>query len=278
MRRLRNWSVIGCFLVLAGCDTDGDGLSNSAEKRLGTDPERADSDGDGIEDGDEMERGTDPLLQDTDGDGYDDNDELAMGSDPTDPNSRIYEGGWPYQPEKDSLDDPGWESTAATGNRIPRFRGVDQFGELVDLYDYANHGVPVAVDLSTHWCAPCKAMAGWISTGDVSLVAGYVWWKDEYLIVRELVETGQIYWVTIIYEDAAHENVGPEAAQEWDEAFPHERIAVLADEEKELHGWIRPTGIPNVNLLTEELMLMDYQDRGLDEAFNMLVDLFGPEQ
>ena len=37
-----------------GGDSDGDGLSNSDEASLGTDPQDADSDGDGIDDGSEV--------------------------------------------------------------------------------------------------------------------------------------------------------------------------------------------------------------------------------
>ena len=43
-------------------DSDGDGLSDSEEALLGTDPNNADSDGDGISDGDEVANGTDPLT------------------------------------------------------------------------------------------------------------------------------------------------------------------------------------------------------------------------
>ncbi len=42
-------------------DLDGDGLSNSQELQLGTDPQNPDSDGDGAKDGLEVRRGTDPL-------------------------------------------------------------------------------------------------------------------------------------------------------------------------------------------------------------------------
>ena len=42
-------------------DSDGDGLSNSEENDIGTDPEQYDTDGDGYGDGDEVDAGTDPL-------------------------------------------------------------------------------------------------------------------------------------------------------------------------------------------------------------------------
>jgi hypothetical protein len=42
-------------------DRDGDGLSNSAEEELGTDPENADTDGDGTGDFNEVRFGSDPL-------------------------------------------------------------------------------------------------------------------------------------------------------------------------------------------------------------------------
>ena len=48
------WLLIGFFsanLALAGADSDGDGLSNSQEIQIGTDPSNADTDGDGLKDG-----------------------------------------------------------------------------------------------------------------------------------------------------------------------------------------------------------------------------------
>lgn len=64
-------------------DTDGDGLLDSEEAALGTDPNNPDSDGDGVSDGDEVLDGTQPLNPDTDGDGVVD----GADSDPLDANS-----------------------------------------------------------------------------------------------------------------------------------------------------------------------------------------------
>ena len=53
-------------------DTDGDGLTDEEEKKLGTNPNNSDTDGDGIPDGEEKRLGTDPNNSDTDGDGIPD--------------------------------------------------------------------------------------------------------------------------------------------------------------------------------------------------------------
>ena len=57
-------------------DTDGDGLTDVFEKRLGTDPNKIDTDNDDLTDYYEyFTLGTDPLKQDTDGNGIDDGKE-----------------------------------------------------------------------------------------------------------------------------------------------------------------------------------------------------------
>ena len=64
-------------------DSDNDGLIDSEEARLGTDPKNPDTDGDLLVDGDEVKIwGTDPLKKDTDGDGFDDGSEILNGYNP----------------------------------------------------------------------------------------------------------------------------------------------------------------------------------------------------
>lgn len=71
-------------------DTDGDGLSDAEELRLGTDPNNPDTDGDGLLDGDEVYKyKTNPLVKDTDGGGIDDGVEVSYGNDPLDPDDDI---------------------------------------------------------------------------------------------------------------------------------------------------------------------------------------------
>ena len=64
-------------------DTDGDGLTDGEEKRLGTDPNNSDTDGDGLFDREEVRiYKTNPLITDTDGDGYTDGAEVKNGYNP----------------------------------------------------------------------------------------------------------------------------------------------------------------------------------------------------
>jgi hypothetical protein len=69
--------------VMTSLDTDGDGLLDGEEQRLGTRVDLADTDGDGVNDFAEARiYGTNPLLKDSDGDGVNDAQEIAAGTDP----------------------------------------------------------------------------------------------------------------------------------------------------------------------------------------------------
>jgi len=60
-------------------DKDGDGLTKSEEKEIGTDPDNPDTDGDGLKDGEEVRTYfTNPLNPDTDGDSLRDGDEVNV--------------------------------------------------------------------------------------------------------------------------------------------------------------------------------------------------------
>ena len=88
-------------LVLSG-DSDKDGLSNSLEMGLGTDPNDPDSDDDGMPDGWEVQYGLDPLDpsdadRDFDGDGLSNLEEYEHHTDP-----------WSADSDSDGMPD-GWE-------------------------------------------------------------------------------------------------------------------------------------------------------------------------
>ena len=63
-------------------DSDGDGLSDSIERIIGTDPHSIDTDSDGLSDFEEVLIGTNPFKKDTDSDGFTDGEEVALGTNP----------------------------------------------------------------------------------------------------------------------------------------------------------------------------------------------------
>ena len=77
-----NWKwgahVPAKYVVSGGpLDSDGDGLSDAEEMRIGTDPKNPDTDGDGLTDGEEVKKyHTDPLNPDTDYDALTDGAEV----------------------------------------------------------------------------------------------------------------------------------------------------------------------------------------------------------
>lgn len=266
------WTTVG--LALAGCagDIDGDGLSNREEIELGLDAEAADTDGDGLDDGDEVELGTDPLDPDTDGDGLDDGsevteqtdpldpdtdgdgyldfDELAEGADPTDAQSVIYRGGWPYHRGKTDLGDPGTADRLAPGAQVGRFVGIDQYGDQVDLYDWAGSDQPIVLDVSATWCPPCNDLADWLSNGDEAM-------SEEWPGVRRAVRSGAIRWVTLMYQDGSRNPATRATCEAWDDAYPHERIPVIADPDAEMTRHLNATGLPALRLIEADLTLSD---------------------
>jgi len=213
------------FGVLVACgDTDKDGLSDAEEKELGTDPESVDSDGDGLNDYEEVnDLNTDPTQKDSDGDGYWDSWEITEGSDPTDADSKIYIGGWPYQPNKD--DGAAVEDAALTvGAQMARVKLLDQFGEEVDLYDFSKQGKLTIVDVSAIWCGPCNGMASWLSGGPDDYN-----WGGSYPTIAEKVHSGKVHWITVLGEDGSGAIPDVNDLAQWYADYPDPNIPVLAD-------------------------------------------------
>ena len=76
----------------SGVDTDGDGIPDTEEVRLGLDPQNPqdaleDPDEDGLMNIEEWKYGTNLFAADTDNDGWNDKEEIDAGTDPLDPNS-----------------------------------------------------------------------------------------------------------------------------------------------------------------------------------------------
>jgi thiol-disulfide isomerase/thioredoxin len=256
----------------AAVDSDGDGITDEDEAALGTDPNSADSDGDGLSDAEEVELGSDPTSADSDGDGYLDPWEVAEGSSPTDAESRIYVGNWPYNPDKDALGESD-SSRATVGDLTPRFQLVDQFGDTVDLYDFAYQGKPILLDLSGSWCYWCNEVAKMLE-GEASAFDSYA---STYSWVEGLgpaVANGDVFFVTVLDANRMGGTPNAQTLEAWYEAYPNPAVPVLMDPEGVVTSWIRPSGYPTILLLNEDMTVV-LAPRNYTDSFDAVMDMLG---
>ena len=233
-------------------DVDNDGLTSLEELELGTDPFNADTDGDELIDGDEVNvYGSNPLKVDSDDDTYQDNHEVTEEKDPTDYKDRIYVGYWPYNPDKDDMTKSKWDSSFGVGEKFPRYKAIDQFGDRVDLYDFAYLDKKIIIDVSAEWCPPCNMMSAWLM-GDPTMDA----YDSQYPGVREMVENEEIFWITILGQANSGQPAEGDTVSDWFELYPDELIPVLADSNSKVVNHISLAWWPSLFVLDEEMMVL----------------------
>ena len=146
-------------------DTDNDGLTDTFEDTIGTNPNLFDTDGDGLDDGAEQDiHFTNPLEADSDGDGTSDFDEVNAGTDPTDSAvGGTFEG--PAGNTDDTCDLDSANDSWADNCELQRFgpladssyvRGVQRIlwcqnnnnEQAVDINTYADGEIGMATDES----------------------------------------------------------------------------------------------------------------------------------
>jgi predicted small secreted protein len=247
---------------------DDDDAVGDDDDAVGDDDDTAgnvDTDGDGLSDAEEASLGTSPTNPDTDGDGYLDGWEVAEGTNPLSASSVIYEGGWPYNPDKDSMSAGSWGIGANVGQRFPRWMVQDQFGDLVDFYDLANAGVPIVIDVSAVWCGPCNQLADWLDGANNGMVAGAE-------AIREAVWAHEIIWVTAIYEDGTGSPADASDVGGWYSAYPTEGVLVAPDGAGQVVSLVNPPGIPSLSLLNPDMSfaIVDETNAVLNALLNQL--------
>ena len=210
-----------------------------------------------------------------------------------------YADSWPINPKSDEIEDPGYNlpcpggtgcecrsdadcdnqnckahpkgnyCVPKIGDLMPRFETVDQFGESVDLYDFANQGKMILIELSAAWCSPCNDLSAWLTNDDQKITQNR-WWKDRYFPIRDMIQNGEIFLVNFMFEGNDKLNkvsATPNDVASWYEKYPDPHVPVLADEYRFLHSWVKPTGLPCIFLVDENMRLINYTNRGLADAF-----------
>jgi hypothetical protein len=88
-----------------------------------------------------------------------------------------------------------------------------------------------------------------------------------------MIRSGEVQMVNFIYDSEVKKvTATPEDIRKWYETYPDPHVPILADEYKFVHSWIKPTGLPCIFLLDENMKLINYTNRGLDDAFRYLSD------
>mgnify|MGYP002819352891 CR=1 FL=1 len=228
-------------------DTDDDGVNDGDELDRGLDPLDVDTDDDFLGDGDELTEGTDPLEPDSDFDGYLDGDEVIEGSDPTDALSRIYEGGWPYRRDKDSLTDPGEGAALTVGERLPDALLPDLYGDAVALYDLGGWGTSVVLHIGPDDAAS-DALTALRTEG-----------AEGWEAIDGRIDAGDLIWARVITGEAPN----LEALNRWYATHPDRDIVVLGDEAQVLSTWAAAEERPTLVLCDQDLVVVAIGEAGV---------------
>ena len=149
----------------------------------------------------------------------------------------------------------------------PDFRLRTPDGDNLTLSSF--RGKPVVLNFWATWCSPCNDLAGWLTHNDQKITKN-PWWKDQYLPIRDMIESGEIFLVNFMFEGKDKANkvtATPDDVASWYKKYPDPHVPVLADEYRFLHTWVKPTGLPCIFLVDENMRLINYTSRGLTEAF-----------
>lgn len=178
--------ILPLLALLAACDgdPDGDGLTNSEERALGTGIKIADTDGDGLDDGEEVEDGSDPLAYDTDLDGFSDGEEKAIGSDAGDPLDYPTDR-WPDLSGRVPEGERAW----AIGSRVPDFDGVDQNGEDLSFDQLYGHVVWLQL-VGGIFCSACEDAA--LGAQDLREINGPAGFWPVHVLVDDDERDGEV--------------------------------------------------------------------------------------
>ena len=219
-------------------------------------------------------------------------------------NKNIYTGGWPFNPNKNLIDNPGFgncpmangcecdndyscpENSACTqlfrgkycvpkeGSMIPRFKGFDQFGEEFDLYDLAIQGKPILLEIGSSTAKSSQDFSAWRSHQNDDATK-QKWWKNKFSRVRDLIDNEEMLWVHIIHLDENKNPATLETARSWYEKYPHDNIIILSDPEAKMKTWIRPTAYPCLILVDENMDLQVHTLRGVEDAIDGVYSILG---
>lgn len=185
---------------------------------------------------------------------------------------------WPTYDDKDSLGDP---DTAAlhpiNGAAVPRLRTLDQFGDPVDLYDFAGSEVPVVVQFVYPGDDGVSQDLGQLlSDGTGPLASGSLG------PLPSAVANNELFYVRIIsVKSLSTGGLATEAdLTRWNEEFPRDDSPLLLDQDAEFFNYVqRYWVVENVDAVRPEILRIAPAtmtvDREPSRHYGILEELFG---
>jgi len=158
------------------------------------------------------------------------------------------------------------------GSIIPRFQGIDQFGQEFDLYDLAMQGKPILLELGSSTAQAFQDFSAWKSHQNNRAMTKK-WWKNKFSRVRDLIDNNEILWVNIIHLNENKNPANAETVSLWHKKYPHDNIIILADPEAKMKKWVRPTGLPCMILIDENMVLQKHSLRGVEDAIDAVYQM-----
>ncbi len=124
-------------ILVLGCESGPGGPGDSANE--------PDTDGDGLYDSFEEEIGTDPEAEDSDGDTFADGEEYLSYFLPWDEADYPRTGDYPRYAQTDDISATGIEE----GDTVSDFSVEDQYGDTIHLYEF--YGNVILIEISADW-------------------------------------------------------------------------------------------------------------------------------
>jgi len=157
------------------------------------------------------------------------------------------------------------------GTPMPNVSWTDADGRTKSLYDLANQGKPVVVEVVVDWCPGCNDLASWLYSGQTD-VQSRAWWSPEYNSVRDKLRSGDVLWATILVEGAkGSEAVTQADVDGWYARHPDDYVLLLGDTpDRELYNWVKPSGYPTAFLVDENMQMINFSSRGCKDVLQMV--------
>ena len=183
-----------------------------------------------------------------------------------DPPDCGYAGGWPCNPDRDAIPDPGWGGRVAFGGTWPRMIGVDQYGEGVDTYDLLGD-VPVLVVSVADWSAPDRMYAGHLTGAPEALFAEVV-----PPAVVDAVADGRLHLVFVVQDGMDGMPADAADAASYATALGPVDVPVLADPAHRHFDWLEQSFFPYNTVVLPDGTVLDHDG---DDPYSSLETLAG---